>query len=166
MKYLLLNYFDEINIPSKETTCLNEADIKIFLYETQRFENVPVFHVNIRALKTIFENFRNLLNNTGTSFNIICLKETWCSNSEIINSSYFDINNYKAIQFERKTNKKVGSILIYLKPDLMYKVRNDLSISDKDREILTIEIISKESKNMLISCCYRPPKSITENLTT
>ena len=47
----------------------------------------------------------------------------------------------------------------------MYKIRKDLSISDKDKEILTIEIISKESKNMLISCCYRPPKGITENLT-
>ena len=47
----------------------------------------------------------------------------------------------------------------------MYKIRKDLSISDKDKEILTIEDISKESKNMLLSCCYRPPKGITENLT-
>ena len=104
------------------------------------------------------------MNNTGASFNIICLTETWCSNSKIINSSYFDINNYKAIPFERKTNKRGGSILIYVKTDLMYKIRKDLSISDKDKEMLTIEIISKESKNMLISCCYRPPKGITENL--
>ena len=47
----------------------------------------------------------------------------------------------------------------------MYKIRKDLSISDKDKEILTIEAISKESKNILLSCCYRPPKGITENLT-
>ena len=47
----------------------------------------------------------------------------------------------------------------------MYKNKKYLSISDKDKEILTIEIISKESKNMFISCCYRPPKGITENLT-
>ena len=63
-----------------------------------------VLHVTFRGLKTNFENFRNLLNNTGSAFNIICLTETWCSNSEIINSSCFDINNYKAIPFERKTN--------------------------------------------------------------
>ena len=101
----------------------------------------------------------------GSSFNIICLTETWCSNSEIINSSYFDINNYKSIPFERKTNKRGGSILIYVKTDFMYKIRKDLSIFDKYREILTIEIISKESKNMLLLCCYRSPKGITENLT-
>ena len=63
--------------------------------------------------------------------------ETWCNNSEIINSSYFE-NNYKAILFERKTNKKRGSILIYVKTDLMYKIRKDLSISDKDKQILKI----------------------------
>ena len=28
-----------------------------------------------------------------------------------------------------------------------------------------MEIISKESKTMLISCCYRSPKGITENLS-
>ena len=160
-----LNYFDEINIPSKEKTYLNDTDIKNFLYETQRFGNFSVLHVNIRGLKTNSENFRNLLNNTRTSFNIICLTETWCSNCEIINSSYFDISNYKAIPFERKRNKKGGSILIFLKTDLMYKITKDLPISDKDKEILTIETTSKESKNMLISCCYRPPKGVTENLT-
>ena len=63
-----------------------------------------------------------------------------------MNRSYFDTNNYKTIPFERKTNKKGGSILIYVKPDLIYKIRKDLCISDT-------------------SCCYRLPKGITENLT-
>ena len=47
----------------------------------------------------------------------------------------------------------------------MYKLRKDLSISDKYKKILTIEIISKESKHMFLSCCYRSPKGITKNLT-
>ena len=106
-----LNYFDDINISSKETIYINETDIRNFIYETQRFENFSVYHAKVTGLKINFENFRNLLNNTGSSFNIICLTESWCSNSEIINSSYFDINNYKAIPFERKTNKRGGSIL-------------------------------------------------------
>ena len=76
------------------------------------------------------------------------------------------MNHYKVIPFERKTSKRGGSILISVKTDLMYKIRKDLFNSDKDREILTIEIASKESKNMLFSCCYRPPNGITENLIT
>ena len=47
----------------------------------------------------------------------------------------------------------------------MYKIRKGLSISDKGKEILTIEIISKESKNMLFPCCYIPLKGINEKLT-
>ena len=55
-----LNYFDEINIPSEETTYINETDIKNVLYDTQRFENVYVLHVNIGRLKTDFGNLRGL----------------------------------------------------------------------------------------------------------
>ena len=68
----------------------------------------------------------------------------------MINCSYFYINKYKAIPFERKTNKSGGSVLIYVKTDLMYKIRKELPISDKDKEIPTIKIISKESK----TCCF------------
>ena len=46
----------------------------------------------------------------------------------------------------------------------MYKIRKDLSISDKNKEILTIEIVSKGSKNMLLSCCYGPPKEILASM--
>ena len=88
-----LCYFHEINIRSKETTYTNETDLKHFLYETQRFENVSFLYVNIRELKTNFKIIRNLLNNTSSSFNIICLTRTRCSNSEIINSARFDRKN-------------------------------------------------------------------------
>ena len=43
-----LNYFDETNILSKETTYINETDMKNLICETQRFENVSVLHVNTR----------------------------------------------------------------------------------------------------------------------
>ena len=50
----------------------------------------------------------------------------------------------------------------------MCKIRKDLSISDKDKEIMTINIIStviKESKNMLFFSCYKSTKGIMENIT-
>ena len=125
-----LDYFDEINIPGKKRINKNQTDIKIFLHETQWFDSVSVLHVNTRELKINFQNFHNLLKNTGSSFNIVCLTETWCSNSEIINSSHFDIDKYKAISFERKENKRWGSILNYIKTDLMYNIRKDLSVSN------------------------------------
>ena len=117
-----LNYFNEINIQNKETKYLNKVRIKIFLCESKRFENISILHINIRGLKTNFENFRNFVNNAGTFFDIICLTETWCSDSEINNNSCFNISNYNAIPFERKTNKRDGSILIYIKTDFRNKL--------------------------------------------
>ena len=64
------------------------------------------------------------------------------------------------LTFERKTNKRGRSTLIYIKKNLMYRIRKDLSIYDRGKKILTIEITSIESKNMLLSCCYGPPKGI------
>ena len=48
----------------------------------------------------------------------------------------------------------------------MFKIRNDLSISDNDKEIITLEIINKESKNVILSCCYKPPNGNNEHLST
>ena len=64
---------------------------------------------------------------------------------------------------EKQIKREIYSNL--RKNRLMCKVRKDLSICEKDKEILIIGIISKESKNMLISCCDRPPKGIMENVT-
>ncbi|XP_065654575.1 uncharacterized protein LOC136081205 [Hydra vulgaris] len=48
---------------------------------------------------------------------------------------------------------------------LRHCCRNDLCVSDGDGEILTIEIINERTKNILISCCYRPPDGVSENLS-
>ena len=52
---------------------------------------------------------------------------------------------------------------MYIRNDLTYKFRNDLCISDGNREILTIEFLSKSMKNIIISCCYKPPDGNWKN---
>ena len=74
---------------------MRHKDLRTFLF----------FMFDIRGLKTNFEIFYNLLSNTGFSFNIICLTKTCCSNYEIINSSSFDINNYKTRLLKEKQIK-------------------------------------------------------------
>ena len=97
------------------------------------------------------------MNETDFSFNIICVTETWCSDSELNNNSTFYLPNFKTIPLERKSKKRRGGVLIYLKNNLVYRMRDDLTVADGDKEILTIEILNQESKNILLSCCYRPP---------
>ena len=41
-----------------------------------------------------------------------------------------------------------------------------MCVSGKDKQILTIEISRENDKNILLSCCYRPPNGDSENLST
>ena len=41
-----------------------------------------------------------------------------------------------------------------------------MCVSGKDKQILTIEISRENDKNILLSCCYRPPSGDSENLST
>ena len=52
---------------------------------------------------------------------------------------------------------------MYIRNDLTYKIRNDLCISDGNREILTIELLMKSMKDTIVSCWYKPPSDNWKN---
>ena len=86
--------------------------------------------------------------------------------STLKSNTNLHLPNFDIISQERKTNKRDGGLLIYIHKSLAYNLHNDLCVSDKDKEILTIEISKKNNKNILLSCCYRPPCGDSENLST
>ena len=57
-------------------------------------------------------------------------------------------------------------MLIYTHKSLKCNLRNDLCVSDKDKEILTIQVSRENDKNILLICCYRPPNGDSQNLST
>jgi hypothetical protein len=92
---------------------------------------------------------------------MICLTETWCSDEAAETNSDLQIPNYKIFSKERSVKKRGGGIVNYIRNDLNTKLRNDLSNSDNDSEVLTIEVTNTASKNFLVSTCYRPPDGDT-----
>ena len=60
------------------------------------------------------------------------------------------------MHYERKTNKRRGGVLIYIRNDLSYKIQNDLCIADGNREILIIQFFTKTMKIVIVFCCYKP----------
>ncbi|XP_065673886.1 uncharacterized protein LOC136090837 [Hydra vulgaris] len=129
-------------------------------------EKIRILHINIRSLSKNNENFRHFLEETKNIFNIICVTETWCSTYELEKNSNFHLKNFELVSLERQTNKRGGGVLIYVKENFAYKVRIDLSVSDEDKEIATIELIINKGKNILISSCYRPPDGACENFSS
>ncbi|XP_057290307.1 uncharacterized protein LOC130612998 [Hydractinia symbiolongicarpus] len=86
--------------------------------------------------------------------NGIVLTETWLTNESFSCDHNYQLTGYKSIHFERKTGKKGGGICAFVHDFFSFKVREDLSVSDNDNEILSLEI---EKKNGLLGVIYRPP---------
>ena len=102
---------------------------------------------------------------TKYSFNVLCINETWCTDSTLKSITNLHLPNVDIISQERKTNKRGGGVLIYIHKSLTFNLRDDLCVSDEDKEIPTIEISRENDKNILLSCCYRSPNSDSENLS-
>ena len=50
------------------------------------------------------------------------------------------LTNFDIISQERKTSKRREGVLVYIYKSLTCTLRNDLCVSDRDKEILTSEI--------------------------
>ena len=99
-------------------------------------------------------------------FNIICVSEIWCSNTELQNNSNLSLTDFDSVPYERsKKSSRGGGVLIFIKKNLSYKIRKDLSECGEPKEILSLEISYKNSSNILLSCCYKPPKDDNDILS-
>ena len=65
---------------------------------------------------------------------------------------------------KEKLAKKEGDILIYVKNHIKLKIIKDLSVYDGDSECVSVETENENSKNLIITCCYRPPNGDIKGL--
>ena len=56
-----------------------------------------------------------------------------------------------------RNGRRGGGVSIYIHSSLKFKKRPDLSIISKDIEMLTLEILSDKTRNILVNVLYRPP---------
>ena len=61
-----------------------DYEIKNKLQDLTLSENLCLLHLNIRSINANFENFKNLLEETDYTFNVICLSETWSNNEAFL----------------------------------------------------------------------------------
>ena len=66
----------------------------------------------------------------------------------------------------KKFKNKCKSTSIYIHDSLKFQPRRDLDINTKNAESLSIESISKNSKNTVLSTIYRPPDGGFEAFNT
>ena len=120
-------------------------------------ENVSIIHLDIRSLHKNIDKLKDFLNNIKGKFSVIFLSEKWIDDDKADLNSLFHIQNYSFIH-EKKTNRKGGGLGIYVHKTLDYKILPNLAKNTENIETFTIEIENKNSKNILISAVYRPPR--------
>ena len=106
-----------------------------------------------------FEKLHDLLLNCSNSFDIFCITEAWSTDKDFKKNSNFHLLNFNFV------GKKGASILIYLKNDIKFKII-DLSVSDGDNGCAAVETENRNSKYLLITCCYRRPSGAIKGLNS
>ena len=106
-----------------ETSYFKPNEVEPYLRSTQYLEKLNVLHANIRSIKLNFGNLKALLEKCELVFNIICVSETWCSNTELQNNSNLSLPGFDSVPYERnKKSRRGGSVLIFIKKHLSYKI--------------------------------------------
>ena len=119
-----------------------------------------MIHLNTRSAKKNFEKLKDFLSQTGSFFKVLCLTETWFDdrNSE---SLLYQLPQYTDIHQHGSPSHKSGrggGISVYIHDSLKFKSRRELDINKKNVESLSIELISKNSNNTVLSTIYRAPE--------
>jgi len=117
-----------------------------------------VFHSNIQGLLSNKCELLSTLNALNFTFPIICLSETWLT---VNNKDSVDLPGYNH-EGRVRLKKSRGGVSIFIRDQLSYKVRSDLSHMDDEIESIFIEIersVVGAGQNVIIGCVYRPPKA-------
>ena len=58
--------------------------------------------------------------------------------------------------------KKGCGIAIFIRKDLIFNIRHELSVNNDDTKLLCLEIINQKSKNIFVNTIYRQPSENKE----
>ena len=87
------------------------------------------------------------------SFNVPCITDTWYYDAVLKSYLNLNLSNYDFVSQKRTTNWSCSGVLIYIHKNLSNKLRNNLSISDKNKEVVTIGVARENGKNIILRCC-------------
>ena len=112
-------------------------------------------NLNIRSLNKKFEQLTSLLDNIDLCNFIIGLTETWLQDQP---HSLFSLSQHNLI-FNNRTNKRGGGVAMYVPDHLNFKVLSDINTMNLAMEVVFIEIVLQNKKNIVVGTIYRPPSS-------
>lgn len=124
--------------------------------------NLSILHINSRSLYANFCNIKDYLQQFPEPFKIIAISETWINE---VKGADFVLDGYDFKHVSRQ-NKTGGGVAFFVDNTIQYKVLEEMTmVVNNILECITIELVKKGKKNVIISCVYRTPGSNIEVFT-
>lgn len=97
----------------------NYNEINEFYNDINILQNnrLAIFHLNIRSMRTNFDEFNAFLSKLNFNFDTLILSEIWITDNE---QNFYRLNGYKHYINSRIYNRS-GGIIIYIKEKLELK---------------------------------------------
>ena len=149
------------NIPFINTEYFSPSDVKIGLSEFESSDTSSALHLAIRSLRKNFEDFKELYKRLNLKFSIAFFLETWADLNKLENDSLIQLLGNNVLHQIRK-NHRGREISIFVHESLPFKRRQNLGINLEAVDFLSIEILNKKCKNVILNTIYRPPNGDIE----
>ena len=152
----------DINLPS--STNFKYYTTQDFLDSNQiqacvNSKSFSVLHCNIRSLAANYDKLSHMLDELKHSFSIIGLTET----KHKLDREQMYQNNLPEYDFiSQPSHTNAGGTGFYVKTNLSYSLRSDLSCSSVEFESIWIEVDSNLHHNIICGVVYRHPNSDLE----
>ena len=146
-------FIKTINSENNITKCFTIKDLN------STFNDIgnpfSLFHLNINSFSFHFDELENLKSKWKNDFQIIGISEARLKITQETTTN-IQLENFNIEHVP--TESANGGVLLYIRKAINYKLRPDLMIYKKrEMESVFIEIIQKNSKNMVVGCIYRHP---------
>ena len=113
-----------------------------------------VIQLNVRSLKNKFDDLHNFLVNTGITWDVICIAETWLKNDII---EYYNLDHYNLFVSCRDTGEG-GGVAVYVHDRYDVRERKDLESIDCETKFVELTLhLRSETKHIIVGEIYRPP---------
>lgn len=147
-----LNFFNYIS----RSNYFLPSEIKPII--THSNNNFSLLHLNVRSLMHKTTDINMLLHDSGVDFNVLAITETWLND---VSAPSVQIPNYQ-FSYKNRSSKLGGGVGFFIRQDLTYITRNDLSLMSECIEVLAVELFCK-SINIIVFVVYRPPNTDANN---
>ena len=147
-----------MNLENDTTRYLNYPEVQCKYYTLQNSPGIDntfsVIHLNARSIKNKFDEIKNIVLNSNSEWDVVCISETWLKDDII---EFYNINGYNMYATFRKRTEG-GGTLIYVRNKYEVKERKDLECPQLETNYVQIQLeLLSGHKSIIVGEIYRPP---------